>query len=452
MMVRTKTVFVCQSCGYRFPKWLGRCPDCTAWNTLIEERVIKKRKVPAVIKESASPQPISSLSKREEDRLSTEIGELDRVLGSGIVLGSTVLVGGDPGIGKSTLILEAMGRLANKGCRVLYISGEESSRQIKLRGERIGVTSDNLFVYSETMIERVLESVDAIKPGVLVIDSIQSVYTEGLESSPGSVSQVREAAAQLINYTKKKEIPLFLIGHVTKEGSIAGPKVLEHMVDTVLYFEGEKGHPYRILRAVKNRFGSVLEIGVFEMKDAGFEEVKNPSVLFLKERPVDASGSVVVSSIEGTRPILVEIQSLVCPTVFGMPRRTVVGVDHNRVAIMLAILEKKAGLKLANHDVFLKVTGGIRLEEPAIDLGIAVSIASNFLDKAIDSKTLVFGEIGLTGEIRTVNQVELRVKEAKTLGFTRCLLPKDSLKGLRVDGSLDIIGVSSIKEAMDVLF
>ncbi len=452
MMVRTKTVFVCQSCGYQFPKWLGRCPDCTAWNTLIEERVIKKRKVPAVIKESASPQPISSLSKGEEDRLSTEIGELDRVLGSGIVLGSTVLVGGDPGIGKSTLLLEAMGRLANKGCRVLYISGEESSRQIKLRGERIGVTSDNLFVYSETMIERVLESVDAIKPGVLVIDSIQSVYTEGLESSPGSVSQVREAAAQLINYTKEKEIPLFLIGHVTKEGSIAGPKVLEHMVDTVLYFEGEKGHPYRILRAVKNRFGSVLEIGVFEMKDAGFEEVKNPSVLFLEERPVDASGSVVVSSIEGTRPILVEIQSLVCPTVFGMPRRTVVGVDHNRVAIMLAILEKKAGLKLANHDVFLKVTGGIRLEEPAIDLGIAVSIASNFLDKTIDSKTLVFGEIGLAGEIRTVNQVELRVKEAKTLGFTRCLLPKDSLKGLRVDGSLDIIGVSSIKEAMDVLF
>ncbi|MEE8185708.1 MAG: DNA repair protein RadA [Thermodesulfobacteriota bacterium] len=451
-MVRTKTVFVCQSCGYRFPKWLGRCPGCTAWNTLIEERVVKKRKVPAVIKESASPQPISSLSKGEEDRLSTEIGELDRVLGSGIVLGSTVLVGGDPGIGKSTLILEAMGRLANKGCRVLYISGEESSRQIKLRGERIGVTSDNLFVYSETMIERVLESVDAIKPGVLVIDSIQSVYTESLESSPGSVSQVREAAAQLINYTKEKEIPLFLIGHVTKEGSIAGPKVLEHMVDTVLYFEGEKGHPYRILRAVKNRFGSVLEIGVFEMKDAGFEEVKNPSVLFLEERPVDASGSVVVSSIEGTRPILVEIQSLVCPTVFGMPRRTVVGVDHNRVAIMLAILEKKAGLKLANHDVFLKVTGGIRLEEPAIDLGIAVSIASNFLDKAIDSKTLVFGEIGLAGEIRTVNQVELRVKEAKTLGFTRCMLPKDNLKGLRVGGSLDIIGVSSVKEAMDVLF
>ncbi|MEE9591320.1 MAG: DNA repair protein RadA [Thermodesulfobacteriota bacterium] len=451
-MVRIKTVFVCQSCGYQSPKWLGRCPDCTAWNTLLEERVIKKRKVPAVIKESASPQPISLLSKGEEDRLSTEIGELDRVLGSGVVLGSTVLVGGDPGIGKSTLLLEAMGRLANKGCRVLYISGEESSRQIKLRGERIGVTSDNLFVYSETMIERVLESVDAIKPGALVIDSIQSVYTESLESSPGSVSQVREAAAQLINYTKEKEIPLFLIGHVTKEGSIAGPKVLEHMVDTVLYFEGEKGHPYRILRAVKNRFGSVLEIGVFEMKDAGFEEVKNPSELFLEERPVDASGSVVVSSIEGTRPILVEIQSLVCPTVFGMPRRTVVGVDHNRVAIMLAILEKKAGLKLANHDVFLKVTGGIRLEEPAIDLGIAVSIASNFLDKAIDSKTLVFGEIGLAGEIRTVNQVELRVKEAKTLGFTRCLLPKDSLKGLRVEGSLDIIGVSSIKEAMDVLF
>lgn len=452
MMVRIKTVFTCQSCGYQSPKWLGRCPGCTCWNTLLEERVIKSRKVPAVINESASPQPISLLSNGEEDRLSTGIGELDRVLGSGVVLGSTVLVGGDPGIGKSTLLLEAMGRLANKGCRVLYVSGEESSRQIKLRGERIGITSENLLVYSETMIERILESVEAIKPGALVIDSIQSVYTESLESSPGSVSQVREAAAQLINYTKKKEIPLFLIGHVTKDGSIAGPKVLEHMVDTVLYFEGEKGHPYRILRAVKNRFGSVLEIGVFEMKVAGLEEVNNPSAFFLEERPVDASGSVVVSSIEGTRPILVEIQSLVCPTVFGMPRRTVVGVDHNRVAIMLAILEKKAGLKLANHDVFLKVAGGIRLEEPAIDLGIAISIASNFLDKAIDSKTLVFGEIGLAGEIRTVNQVELRVKEAKTLGFTRCMLPKDNLKGLRVGGSLDIIGVSSVKEAMDVLF
>jgi DNA repair protein RadA/Sms len=452
MMARIKTVYTCQSCGYQSPKWLGRCPDCTSWNTLLEERIVKEKKIPAVFKGSISPQPISSLSKGDENRLSTEIGELDRVLGAGVVLGSTVLVGGDPGIGKSTLLLEAMGRLADKGCTVLYVSGEESSKQIKLRGERIGITSENLFIYPETMIERILGSIEAIKPGVIVIDSIQSVYTEGLESSPGSVSQVRETALQLINYTKKKEIPLFLIGHITKDGSIAGPKVLEHMVDTVLYFEGEKGHPYRILRAVKNRFGSVLEIGVFEMKDAGLEEVNNPSALFLEGRAVDASGSVVVSSVEGTRPILVEIQSLICPTAFGMPRRTIVGIDHNRVAIILAILEKKAGLRLANHDVFLKVAGGIRLEEPAIDLGIAVSIASNFLDKVIDSKTLVFGEVGLAGEIRTVNRVELRVKEAKALGFTRCILPKDSFKGIKVDGSLDIIGVSSIKEAMDVLF
>lgn len=451
-MARVKSVYTCQSCGYQTAKWLGRCPDCSQWNSLVEERIFQERKSSFSVKEVMPPQPISALRAREEERFATGIGELDRVLGGGVVPGSAILIGGDPGIGKSTLLLQAMGSLGERGRKILYVSGEESPRQIRLRGERTGAITDNLLVCSETMIEKIVQTLDSVKPDIVVVDSVQSVYSELLASSPGSVSQVREGAAQLIAQTKGQDIPLFLIGHVTKDGSIAGPRVLEHMVDTVLYFEGEKGHPFRILRSVKNRFGSVNEIGVFEMESTGLTEVNNPSALFLEERAVDASGSVVVSSIEGTRPILVEIQSLVCPTIFGMPRRTVVGVDQNRVAIILAILEKRAGLTLANHDVFLKVAGGMRVEEPAIDLGIAVSVASNFLDKGVDQKTIVFGEIGLAGELRSVGQAGQRIKEAKMLGFTRCILPKESLKTIQVDNSFDVVGVTTLQEALDALF
>jgi len=452
-MVKPKTIYTCQSCGYQSPKWLGRCPDCSQWNSLVEERLYREggRSGLTVIEGRTSPQPITELVVKDEDRLSTGIGELDRVLGGGIVLGSAILIGGDPGIGKSTLLLQVMGRLAEKGARVLYVTGEESPRQIKMRGERLGVGAGNLLVYSETVLERILEAIKGLRPGAVVIDSIQTVYTQALESAPGSVSQVRETASQLILSAKGMEVPIFLIGHVTKEGSIAGPRILEHMVDTVLYFEGERGHPFRILRAVKNRYGSVMEIGVFEMKDKGLEEVSNPSALFLAERPVNAPGSVVVSSLEGTRPILVEVQALVCPTIFGLPRRTVVGMDANRVSILVAVVEKKAGLNLANHDIFLKVAGGLRLEEPAIDLGVIVAVASNFLDKPVHPKTVVFGEVGLAGEIRAISQGGLRTKEAEKLGFERCVLPKDNIKAVE-GGSLTLIGVSSIQEAMDVVF
>ncbi|MBI5287106.1 MAG: DNA repair protein RadA [Deltaproteobacteria bacterium] len=449
-MARPKTIYTCQSCSYQAPKWLGRCPDCNQWNSLVEEKVVVGRGL-VVIEGGSLPQPVSGLIVTEEDRVITGIGELDRVLGGGIVLGSAILIGGDPGIGKSTLLLQVAGRLADKGGRILYVTGEESPRQIKMRCERLGVISSNLFVYPETVLERILDTMKQFSSRAVVIDSIQAVYTQVLESTPGSVSQVRETATQLIMSAKRMEVPLFLVGHVTKEGSIAGPRVLEHMVDTVLYFEGERGHPFRILRAVKNRYGSVMEIGVFEMKDKGLEEVSNPSLLFLAERPVNAPGSVVVSSLEGTRPILVEIQTLVCPTIFGLPRRTVVGMDSNRVAILVAVLEKKAGLNLANHDIVLKVAGGLRLEEPAIDLGVIVSVASNFLDKPIHPKTVVFGEVGLAGEVRAISQAGLRIKEAEKLGFERCVLPRDSVKGVG-ETSLTLIGVITIQEAMDVVF
>ncbi len=423
------------------------------WNTFVEELVPQEKKGRAVLTgDSAPPQPISKLNMAEEDRIKTNLTELDRVLGGGMVPGSAILIGGDPGIGKSTLLLQAMGKFAQAGHRVLYVTGEESMRQIRLRGERLGVLSENLLVYSETSVERIVDAIKETKPGVLVIDSVQTIYTERLESSPGSVSQVREVSSELISDAKKLEIPVFLVGHVTKDGSIAGPKVLEHMVDTVLYFEGERGHVFRILRAVKNRYGSVMEIGVFEMKENGLSEVHNPSEIFLAERPVGASGSAVVSSLEGTRTILVEVQSLVCPTLFGIPRRTVVGVDYNKVILLAAVLEKKASIALANHDIFIKVTGGIKLDEPAIDLGILASITSNFLDRPIEPKTVIFGEVGLAGEVRAINQVEPRVKEAQKLGFKRCILPKDNMKGLKKLGDMRLEGVSMIKEAIDKFF
>ena len=451
-MARTKTIYACQGCGNTSHKWLGKCPDCGGWNTFVEERVAPERKSSgASIGPSTPPRPISTLNMAEEDRVSTNISELDRVLGGGLVPGSAVLIGGDPGIGKSTLLLQAMGELA-KSRTVLYVTGEESMRQIRLRGERLGALSEGLLVYAETSLERILGAVREINPGVLVIDSVQTICSEALESSPGSVSQVREISAKLISNAKAMDVPVFLVGHVTKDGAIAGPKVLEHMVDTVLYFEGERGHAFRILRAVKNRFGSVMEIGVFEMKEEGLREVTNPSEIFLAERPEGASGSAVVSSLEGTRTILVEVQSLVCPTLFGMPRRTVVGVDYNKVILLAAVLEKKAGIQLANHDIFLKVAGGMRLEEPAIDLGVLAAITSNCLDKPIDASTVIFGEVGLAGEVRAISQVEPRVREAAKLGFKRCIMPRDNLKGLKAAGGMALEGVSTIKEAIAKFF
>lgn len=452
-MAKVKTIYSCQSCGHTSYRWLGKCPDCNGWNTFIEEKVVEEKRSGAVLTSSQSaPLPISKLNMAEEDRVSTGLPELDRVLGGGLVPGSAVLIGGDPGIGKSTLLLQAMGKFAASGHRVLYVSGEESMRQIRLRGERLGALSEDLLVYSETSLEKILSTIKECSPGVVVIDSVQTVATDELESSPGSVSQVREVSARLISCVKNLEIPLFLVGHVTKDGAIAGPKVLEHMVDTVLYFEGERGHPFRILRAVKNRFGSVMEIGVFEMKESGLEEVSNPSEIFLAERPEGASGSAVVSSLEGTRTILVEVQSLVCPTLFGVPRRTVSGVDYNRVVLLAAVLEKKAGIALANHDIFIKVAGGLRLDEPAIDLGVVASITSNFLDRPIEPNTVIFGEVGLAGEVRGVNQVEPRVKEAAKLGFKRCVLPKDNLKGLKRYGDMLLDGVTTVKEAIENFF
>lgn len=448
-MAKSKTIFTCQSCGSTSHKWLGKCPDCSLWNTFVEEKVPDGPKG-ALATPHSVPEPITKLNMAEEDRIATGVSELDRVLGGGLVPGSAVLIGGDPGIGKSTLLLQSMGSLASAR-KVLYVTGEESKRQIRLRGERLGALVERLLIYAETSLERIQEVVKAERPEVIVIDSVQTMFTETLESSPGSVSQVREVSSQLIGIAKSIEVPIFLVGHVTKDGSIAGPKVLEHMVDTVLYFEGERGHPFRILRAVKNRFGSVMEIGVFEMKEAGLREVTNPSEIFLAERPVDSSGSAVVSSLEGTRTILVEVQSLVCPTLFGVPRRTVVGVDYNKVILLAAVLEKKAGIALANHDIFIKVAGGIRLDEPAIDLGIVASIASNFLDKPIEPKTVIFGEVGLAGEVRAINQVEPRVREAQKLGFTRCILPKDNLKGFKAHG-IKLEGVTMIKEAIDRIF
>ena len=451
-MVKVKTVYTCQSCAYTAVKWLGRCPGCGAWDTFLEERSTRTPKSAYAAPDASRPTPISALDISEDARVMTEIGELDRVLGGGIVPGSTILIGGDPGIGKSTLMLQAMGRFAGAGHRVLYVSGEESARQIRLRGERLGAVSDELVVFAETSVERILDEAALIKPDVLVIDSVQTMQSADIESSPGSLSQVRDSTARLIGYAKSAEVPLFLVGHVTKEGNIAGPKTLEHMVDTVLYFEGERGHPFRILRAAKNRFGSVMEIGIFEMGEGGLTEVLNPSEIFLAERPEGASGSAVVSSLEGTRTILVEVQSLVCPTAFGIPRRTVVGVDYNRVMLLAAVLEKKAGITLASHDIYIKVAGGIRLDEPAVDLGVIASISSNFLDKPIEPKTVIFGEVGLAGEVRGVNQAQPRVMEAAKLGFKSCILPKDNLKGLKRSTPMELVGVSTIKEAIERFF
>lgn len=397
------------------------------------------------------PKSLSEIKLVMEERVFTNIGEFDRVLGGGIVPGSVILIGGDPGIGKSTLLLQSLNQLAVTGEKVLYVSGEESLRQTKMRAERLEISNPNLFVQAETSLETIIKNILDLRPFAVVIDSIQTMFIPGLQSAPGTISQVRESSGKLMLLAKKTGIPVFLVGHVTKEGAIAGPRVLEHMVDTVLYFEGDRGHPYRILRSVKNRFGSTNEIGVFEMKDNGLEEILSPSELFLAERPLNASGSVVVACIEGSRPLLIELQALVSYTNFGVPRRTSLGVDYNRVSLLVAVLEKKADLNFISQDIFVNIAGGIKVEEPAVDLGIIMALASSLRNLPFDSRTVVFGEVGLTGEVRAISQTEMRIKEASKMGFSRCLMPKNNVSRLSIDTDLELIGVDSIEKALDIL-
>ena len=435
MTKQKKPNYVCQSCGYQALKWLGRCPDCGEWNSMVEEPVKSERNGKTSYAMS-QPQTIDAISLAPEMRLKTGRVEFDRTLGGGVVPGSLVLIGGDPGIGKSTLILQVLDKLSHQSCRALYLSGEESPQQIKLRAERLSVHSENLYIMTGTCIEDFFEKLAPIKPDIVAVDSIQTVYTNDLTSAPGSVGQVREVAARLMTFAKQSGVPIFLIGHVTKEGAIAGPKVLEHLVDTVLYFEGDKGHVFRILRSVKNRFGPTNEIGVFEMKDTGLEEVGNPSRIFLEERPQDVPGSVVIPCLEGTRPVLVEIQALVGPSPLGMPRRTAIGVDHNRISLLVAVLGKRIGMELGDQDIFVNVAGGLKVDEPAADLGIVSAMMSSFLNRPVDRNLVVFGEVGLAGEIRGVSQPDLRIREAKKLGFSRCLLSRNNFEGANQPGDM----------------
>ena len=452
MAVRTKTVFACQQCGSQSPKWQGRCPDCGEWNSFVEERqLVAKGKAQRAATKGAVPQRLAEVTISDEDRIRCGMPEFDRVLGGGVVPGSLILIGGDPGIGKSTLLLQAVDRLAGHGT-ALYVTAEESTRQVKLRAERLGVKADDLFLLAETSLETILQRVREERPAFLVIDSIQTIFTQMVESAPGSVSQVRECAGQLMQLAKGESIPTFLVGHVTKDGAIAGPRMLEHMVDTVLYFEGDAGHPYRILRAVKNRFGSTNEIGVFEMLEPGLVEVPNPSEIFLAERPDGAAGSAVIPSLEGSRPILIELQALVSGTAYGNPRRTTMGIDHNRVSLLVAVLEKKGGLSLLNQDIFLNVAGGVRVAEPAVDLGVLAAIASSHLDRPLDERTILFGEVGLAGEVRAVSRPELRIKEAARLGFNRCLLPAGNMKNLETPEGINLHGVRHVEQLLDELF
>ena len=454
-----KTVFFCQNCGHEESKWLGQCPACKEWNTFVEEKVTVPKTGSALSSGTAggaAPQPglLTSVDTDDDERIRTGIGELDRVLGGGIVQGSLVLVGGDPGIGKSTLLLQVCQKLSAMGKKILYISGEESLKQIKLRADRMGTFSENLYLLCETNLELIRSSIERQKPDMAVIDSIQTMYNEEVSSAPGSVSQVRESTNVLLQLAKGLNIAIFIVGHVTKEGTVAGPRVLEHMVDTVLYFEGDRHVSYRILRGVKNRFGSTNEIGVFEMRREGLVEVENPSEYMLSGRPENASGSVVACAMEGTRPILMEIQALVCHSNFGMPRRTAAGLDYNRVNLLMAVLEKRAGLPLSSYDAYVNIAGGIRMNEPASDLGIVMAIASSYKNKPVPEDTIVFGEVGLSGEVRAVTMPEQRVAEAKKLGFKVCILPEVSRKSLKNMGGqeeLRIIGVRSINQAIDLL-
>lgn len=452
MAKKNSTVFFCQECGHESSKWMGQCPACKKWNTFVEEKVsVTGGSKITPFREAAKPVEIGSISMQEEERMHTGIAELDRVLGGGIMPGSLTLVGGDPGIGKSTLLLQMCRLLANAGRQVLYISGEESLKQIKLRAIRIGEFQDTMFLLCETNLSVVEETIRHTKPEVVIVDSIQTMYQEAVTSAPGSVSQVREATNVFLQLAKGLGISIFIVGHVTKEGTVAGPRVLEHMVDTVLYFEGDRYASYRILRGVKNRFGSTNEIGVFEMRASGLVEVENPSEYMLSGKPENASGSVVACSMEGTRPLLIEIQALVCETNFGMPRRTATGTDYNRVNLLMAVLEKRIGLHMSNCDAYVNIAGGIRMNEPAIDLGIVLAIVSSYKNRPLDEKMIVFGEVGLSGEVRAVSMPKQRVLEAKKLGFEACVLPQVSLAQVDDVKGIKLIGVKNVGDAMGLI-
>ena len=446
-----KSVFFCQNCGHEENKWLGQCPMCKEWNTFVEEPVSFSKSASAKLIKDAEVVALKHVETDQEERIKTKIEELDRGLGGGIVPGSLLLVGGDPGIGKSTLLLQVCQRLCEDKHQVLYISGEESLKQIKLRANRMGEFTEDLLLLCETNLEIVKNVIQKRKPEVVIIDSIQTMYSEEVASAPGSVSQVRESTNVFMQLAKGLGISIFIVGHVTKEGTVAGPRVLEHMVDTVLYFEGDRHASYRILRGVKNRFGSTNEIGVFEMRQNGLVEVENPSEFMLNGKPENASGSVVACSMEGTRPILIEIQALVCSSNFGMPRRTAAGTDYNRVNLLMAVLEKRVGIHLSNYDAYVNIAGGIKMNEPAVDLGIVMAIVSSYKNQPIDEKTIVFGEVGLSGEVRAVNMPEQRVAEAKKLGFTTCIMPEVSREVVKNIKGIKIIGVKTINEALQVL-
>ena len=446
-----KSVFFCQNCGHEENKWLGQCPMCKEWNTFVEETVSVTKTSTVKLSKEAEIVALKDITINNEERILTRIGELDRVLGGGIVPGSLVLVGGDPGIGKSTLLLQVCQKLCEDKKQVLYISGEESLGQIKLRANRMGEFREELYLLCETNLEVIRSVIEKRRPDIVVIDSIQTMYSEEVASAPGSVSQVRESTNIFMQLAKGLGISIFIVGHVTKEGTVAGPRVLEHMVDTVLYFEGDRHASYRILRGVKNRFGSTNEIGVFEMRQNGLVEVENPSEFMLNGKPEHASGSVVACSMEGTRPILIEIQALVCNSNFGVPRRTAAGTDYNRVNLLMAVLEKRVGLHLSNYDAYVNIAGGVKMNEPAIDLGIVMAIVSSYKNKAIDEKTIVFGEVGLSGEVRAVSMPEQRVAEAKKLGFTTCVIPEvclDMVKGIK---GIKVVGVKNIGDAIPLL-
>lgn len=447
-----KSIFFCQNCGHEESKWLGQCPVCRQWNTFVEEKVTPvKGNGQTRIQQEAEVVTLASVRTDTEERTQTGIKELDRVLGGGIVPGSLVLVGGDPGIGKSTLLLQVCQRLSARKLKILYISGEESLKQIKLRANRMGEFTEELLLLCETNIEIIRSVIEKQKPALVVIDSIQTMYSEDVGSAPGSVSQVREATNVFMQIAKGMGISIFIVGHVTKEGTVAGPRVLEHMVDTVLYFEGDRHASYRILRGVKNRFGSTNEIGVFEMRQDGLREVENPSEFMLNGRPEHASGSVVACSMEGTRPILLEIQALVCRSNFGMPRRTAAGTDYNRVNLLMAVLEKRLGLPLSSYDAYVNIAGGIRINEPAVDLGIVMALVSSYKNRPVSEDVLVFGEVGLSGEVRAVNMPEQRVSEAKKLGFRTCILPAVSVDAVKNIQGIKVMGVRSINEAIDLM-
>ena len=452
---KTKTTFFCKECGFESPKWLGQCPGCKEWDSFVEEPVVKTAAGRSVtVTEHREPSKLSEIVTNDEVRTLTGIGELDRVLGGGIVTGSLVLVGGDPGIGKSTLLLQMCKQLAEAGKDVLYVSGEESVKQIKMRADRLGTFQKELFLLSETDLDIVTEVIGRKKPEIVIIDSIQTMYREEIGSAPGSVSQVRETTSTLMRLAKSLPVSIFIVGHVTKEGVVAGPRVLEHMVDTVLYFEGDGGASYRFLRGVKNRFGSTDEIGVFEMRGNGLVEVPNPSEYMLAGKPKQAPGSIVVCSIEGTRPILIEVQALVCQTNFNMPRRTSTGTDYNRVNLLMAVIEKRMGVRMGDCDAYINVAGGMRIHEPALDLGIILALLTSYRNQSLDDETICFGEVGLAGEVRAVNMAEQRVLEAAKLGFKRCILPKVNCRQLALTKEqtrgLELVGIESIHELLEV--